>query len=99
ETYPISNAFLSDTHLSHENQPTPYPLTLSSLVLGYGARAHPLGLNLMFTHSVGHQSSGLGFSTSLSEEEWRRPTSNLGKMKYFFLQVTQKPSPNMRENI
>ncbi|KAG5632067.1 hypothetical protein H5410_003784 [Solanum commersonii] len=24
-TYPISNRFLSDTHLPHEDQPTPYP--------------------------------------------------------------------------
>ncbi|KAG5585972.1 hypothetical protein H5410_046406 [Solanum commersonii] len=42
------------------------PLTLSSRVLGYGIRAHPLGLNLMSTHSLGHQSSGFGFATSLS---------------------------------
>ncbi|KAG5570235.1 hypothetical protein H5410_060001 [Solanum commersonii] len=42
------------------------PLTLSSLVLGYGTRAHPLGLNLMSTHFLGHQSSGLGFAISLS---------------------------------
>ncbi|KAG5600073.1 hypothetical protein H5410_031443, partial [Solanum commersonii] len=33
---------------------------------GYGTRAHPLGLNLMSTHSLGHQSSGFGFATSLS---------------------------------
>ncbi|KAG5595185.1 hypothetical protein H5410_036417 [Solanum commersonii] len=32
----------------------------------YGTRAHPLGQNLMSTHSLGHQSSGLGFATSLS---------------------------------
>ncbi|KAG5629730.1 hypothetical protein H5410_001447 [Solanum commersonii] len=56
-----------------------------------------LGLNLMSTHSLGHQSSGLDFVTSLSGKEWRRPTSNLGKMKSFFLQVSQKPSPNLRE--
>ncbi|KAG5606317.1 hypothetical protein H5410_027809 [Solanum commersonii] len=35
-------------------------------VHGYGARAHPLGPNLMSTHSLGHQSSGFGFATSLS---------------------------------
>ncbi|KAG5630286.1 hypothetical protein H5410_002003 [Solanum commersonii] len=33
---------------------------------GYGTRAHPFGLNLMSTHSLGYQSSGLGFVTSLS---------------------------------
>ncbi|KAG5580630.1 hypothetical protein H5410_051257 [Solanum commersonii] len=55
----------------------------------------------MSTHSLGHQSSGLGFTTSLSskpkthgwfskEKEWRRPTSNLGKMKSFSLQVFHK---------
>ncbi|KAG5629213.1 hypothetical protein H5410_000930 [Solanum commersonii] len=32
---------------------------------GYGTRAHPLGLNFMSTHSLGHQSSGFGFATSL----------------------------------
>ncbi|KAG5630794.1 hypothetical protein H5410_002511 [Solanum commersonii] len=52
----------------------------------------------MSTHSLGHQSSGLGFTTSLSEE-WRRPTSNLGKMKSFSLKSPTKPSPNLRENI
>ncbi|KAG5571880.1 hypothetical protein H5410_061646, partial [Solanum commersonii] len=31
-------------------------------------RAHPLGLNLISTHSLGHQSSGLGFATSLSRK-------------------------------
>ncbi|KAG5610284.1 hypothetical protein H5410_021565 [Solanum commersonii] len=51
----------------------------------------------MSTHSLGHQSSGLSFATSLSgkpkthgwfskEEEWRRSISNLGKMKSFSLQ-------------
>uniref|UniRef100_M1DUX2 Uncharacterized protein n=1 Tax=Solanum tuberosum TaxID=4113 RepID=M1DUX2_SOLTU len=35
-------------------------------MLGYGTKAHPLGLNLMSTHSLGHQSSGFGFTTSLS---------------------------------
>ncbi|KAG5605665.1 hypothetical protein H5410_027157 [Solanum commersonii] len=53
----------------------------------------------MSTHFLGHQSSGLGFATSLSgkpkthgakEEEWRRPTSNLGKMKSFSFQVSHK---------
>ncbi|KAG5580037.1 hypothetical protein H5410_050664 [Solanum commersonii] len=24
-TYPVSNEFLSDTHLPHEGKPTPYP--------------------------------------------------------------------------
>ncbi|KAG5576958.1 hypothetical protein H5410_057092 [Solanum commersonii] len=42
------------------------PLTLSSWVLGYGTRAHPLGQNLMSTHSLGHQSSSFGFVTSFS---------------------------------
>ncbi|KAG5571571.1 hypothetical protein H5410_061337 [Solanum commersonii] len=41
---------------------------------GYGTRTHPLGLNLMSTHSLGHQSSGFGFATSLSSKskthEW-----------------------------
>ncbi|KAG5615900.1 hypothetical protein H5410_015724 [Solanum commersonii] len=35
-TYPVSNAFLSDTHLPHEDQPTPYPthfLELSAIIL------------------------------------------------------------------
>ncbi|KAG5631081.1 hypothetical protein H5410_002798, partial [Solanum commersonii] len=32
----------------------------------YGTRAHPLRLNLTSTYSLGHQSSGLGFATSLS---------------------------------
>ncbi|KAG5595701.1 hypothetical protein H5410_036933 [Solanum commersonii] len=41
------------------------------------------------TYSLGHQSSGL--------EEWRRPTSNFGKMNSFSLQVSQKPSSNLRE--
>ncbi|KAG5571190.1 hypothetical protein H5410_060956 [Solanum commersonii] len=51
----------------------------------------------MSTHSLGHQSSSLGFATSLSGKpkthgwfSWRRPTYNLGKMKSFFLQVSQK---------
>ncbi|KAG5615516.1 hypothetical protein H5410_015340 [Solanum commersonii] len=43
------------------------PLTLSSRVLGYGARDHPPGLNLMLTHSLGHQPSGFGFAISLSD--------------------------------
>ncbi|KAG5580852.1 hypothetical protein H5410_051479, partial [Solanum commersonii] len=34
----------------------------------YWTRAHPLGLNLKSTHSLGHQSSGLGFATSLSRK-------------------------------
>ncbi|KAG5610261.1 hypothetical protein H5410_021542 [Solanum commersonii] len=34
-------------------------------LLGYGTRAHPLGLNLLSTHSLGHQSNGFGFVTSL----------------------------------
>ncbi|KAG5630959.1 hypothetical protein H5410_002676 [Solanum commersonii] len=42
------------------------PLTLSSFVLGYGTMANPLKLNVMSTHSLEHQSSGLGFATSLS---------------------------------
>ncbi|KAG5590249.1 hypothetical protein H5410_040763 [Solanum commersonii] len=33
---------------------------------GYGTRVHPLGLNLMSTHFLGHQSSGFGFATSFS---------------------------------
>ncbi|KAG5571411.1 hypothetical protein H5410_061177 [Solanum commersonii] len=37
-------------------------------MLGYGTRAHPLELNLMSTHSLGYQSSGLGFATSLSSK-------------------------------
>ncbi|KAG5599286.1 hypothetical protein H5410_030656 [Solanum commersonii] len=41
------------------------PLTLSSRVLGYGTRAHPLGLNLMSTYSLGHQSSDFDYATSL----------------------------------
>ncbi|KAG5580960.1 hypothetical protein H5410_051587 [Solanum commersonii] len=41
------------------------PLTLSSRVLGYRTRAHPLQLNLVSTHSLGHQSSGFGFATFL----------------------------------
>ncbi|KAG5632131.1 hypothetical protein H5410_003848 [Solanum commersonii] len=64
----------------------------------------------MSTHFLGPQSSVLGFAASLSskpkthgwfskEEEWRRPTSNLGKMNSFSLQVSQKPSPNLRENM
>ncbi|KAG5599761.1 hypothetical protein H5410_031131 [Solanum commersonii] len=44
------------------------PLTLSSSVLGYGIRAHPLGLNLMSAHSLGHQSSGFCFTISLSDK-------------------------------
>ncbi|KAG5571012.1 hypothetical protein H5410_060778, partial [Solanum commersonii] len=35
-TYPVSNAFLSDTHLSYEDQPTNYPthsLELSAISL------------------------------------------------------------------
>ncbi|KAG5577012.1 hypothetical protein H5410_057146, partial [Solanum commersonii] len=32
----------------------------------YGTRAHPLRLNLISTHSLGHHSSGLGFVTSFS---------------------------------
>ncbi|KAG5631009.1 hypothetical protein H5410_002726 [Solanum commersonii] len=46
------------------------PLTLSSRVLGYGTMAHPLGLNLISTHSLGHQSSDLvrrGKSSSPSD--------------------------------
>ncbi|KAG5585589.1 hypothetical protein H5410_046023 [Solanum commersonii] len=35
---------------------------------GYGTRAHPLGQNLMSTHSLGHQFSGFGFATSLSSK-------------------------------
>ncbi|KAG5599367.1 hypothetical protein H5410_030737 [Solanum commersonii] len=31
--------------------------------------SHPLGLNLMSTHSLGHQSSGFGFATSLSASQ------------------------------
>ncbi|KAG5571223.1 hypothetical protein H5410_060989 [Solanum commersonii] len=31
-------------------------------------RAHPLRLNLMLTYSLGHQSSSLGFTTSLSSK-------------------------------
>ncbi|KAG5580497.1 hypothetical protein H5410_051124 [Solanum commersonii] len=58
----------------------------------------------MLTQSLGHLSSGFGFATSLSskmktnttEEEKRRPISNLGKMNSF-LQVSTKPSPNLRE--
>ncbi|KAG5615163.1 hypothetical protein H5410_014987 [Solanum commersonii] len=57
----------------------------------------------MSTLSLGHQFGGLGFATSLSgkpkthgwfvfAKEWRRPTFNLGKMKSFFLQVSQKKS-------
>ncbi|KAG5576269.1 hypothetical protein H5410_056403 [Solanum commersonii] len=35
---------------------------------GYGTRAHTLRLNLMSTHSLGHQPSGFGFATSLSSK-------------------------------
>ncbi|KAG5585135.1 hypothetical protein H5410_045569, partial [Solanum commersonii] len=66
----------------------------------YGTRAHALGVNLRSTHSLAHQSSGLGFVTSLSikPKTHERPTSNLEKMNSFSLQVSQKPSPNLREN-
>ncbi|KAG5571376.1 hypothetical protein H5410_061142 [Solanum commersonii] len=55
-------------------------------------------MNLMSTHSLGHQSIGLGFAISLSGKpkihgwfyEWRILTSNLGKMKSFSLQVSHK---------
>ncbi|KAG5630659.1 hypothetical protein H5410_002376 [Solanum commersonii] len=36
---------------------------------GYGTRAHPLGLNLMSTHSLGHQYSGFGFATPSRQAE------------------------------
>ncbi|KAG5615276.1 hypothetical protein H5410_015100, partial [Solanum commersonii] len=35
-------------------------------VLEYETRAHPLRLNVISTHSLGHQSSGFGLATSLS---------------------------------
>ncbi|KAG5606203.1 hypothetical protein H5410_027695 [Solanum commersonii] len=46
----------------------------------------------MSTHSLGHQSSA-------KEEEWRRPTSNLGKIKSFFLQVSQKTLSKLERKI
>ncbi|KAG5572004.1 hypothetical protein H5410_061770 [Solanum commersonii] len=62
----------------------------------------------MSTHSFGHQSSGFGFATSLLgkpkhmggfEEEWRRPTSNLGKMKSFSLQISNKTLSKLERKI
>ncbi|KAG5577254.1 hypothetical protein H5410_057388 [Solanum commersonii] len=53
----------------------------------------------MSTHSLGHQSSGFGFATSLlSKPKTHGSTSNLGK-KNSFLQVSTKPSPNLRKKI
>ncbi|KAG5580259.1 hypothetical protein H5410_050886 [Solanum commersonii] len=46
----------------------------------------------MLTLSLGHQSSA-------KAEEWRRPTSSLGKVKSFFFKFPTKPSPNLRDNI
>ena len=40
-------------------------LTLSSWMLEYGTRDHPVDLNLMLTRSLGHKYSGLDFATSL----------------------------------
>ncbi|KAG5631578.1 hypothetical protein H5410_003295 [Solanum commersonii] len=55
-------------------------LTLSHLVLGYGTRAHLFGRNLMSTHSLSHQSSGLGFATYRASRKhmggFLFPTSN-----------------------
>ncbi|KAG5595021.1 hypothetical protein H5410_036253 [Solanum commersonii] len=72
---------------------------------GYVTRVHPLGKNLILTHSLGDQSSDFGFATSLSGKPKTHgkmnkedPLQNLGK-KSSFLQVSTKPSPNLRENI
>ncbi|KAG5571810.1 hypothetical protein H5410_061576 [Solanum commersonii] len=56
----------------------------------------------MSTHSLGHQSSGLGFATSLSGKlkthEIEKTHFQLGKDK-LLSSSSQKPSPNLRENI
>ena len=43
-------------------------LALSTRVQGYRTMAHPLGLNLILTHSLRDQSSGLSFTTSPSHK-------------------------------
>lgn len=44
------------------------PLIPKGWVLGYGSRAHPLGLNLMSSHYLGHQSNSPGFATCISSK-------------------------------
>ncbi|KAG5615088.1 hypothetical protein H5410_014912 [Solanum commersonii] len=41
-------------------------VTAVQVEIRYGTRAQPLGLNLMSTHFLGHQSSDFGFATSFS---------------------------------
>ncbi|KAG5580564.1 hypothetical protein H5410_051191 [Solanum commersonii] len=72
---PVSNAILSNTHLPHEDDPTPYPthsLKLSVISIVVFVSRPPSRANQKYMS---------GF---------RRPTSNLGKMNSF-LQVPKNP--------
>ncbi|KAG5629130.1 hypothetical protein H5410_000847, partial [Solanum commersonii] len=90
-------------------QLTPFQMRSSRTpICRYGTRAHPLGLNLMSIHSLGHQSSGLCFAISLlgkpKTHEWKKngedPLPTWGRRNHsFFKSPKKKPSPNLRENI
>ncbi|KAG5585765.1 hypothetical protein H5410_046199, partial [Solanum commersonii] len=85
-TYHVSNGFLSDTHLPHEDQHTPYPthfVELSSSGLGLAA-------------SLSGKPKNKWVVLKKNGEE---PLPTSGRLNPSLFKSPTKPSPNLRENI